>query len=314
MKKGIADGNIDIVVGTHALLGKTIKFKDLGLLDRRRGAAFRRRAQGKAQAAARRGARADAHRDADPAHLAARALRRARAFDHRLAADRSAGGAHLRLAVRSRDRARGAVARALSRRPGFLCLPAHRGPRRRQGFPRQARAGDAGCGRPRPDAVDRARRHHVGLLRRQIRRAAVDHDHRIRPRHSDRQHADRASRRPLRAVAALSAARPGRALEGARLFAVHAARRAQDHAAGGAAAEGAAVARYARRRLPARLPRSRYPRRRQSPGRGAVRPHQGGRLRALPADAGGGGGEPQGRHHARRSPTSGRRRSPSARR
>lgn len=31
-KKGLADGNIDIVVGTHALLGKTIKFKDLGLL------------------------------------------------------------------------------------------------------------------------------------------------------------------------------------------------------------------------------------------------------------------------------------------
>ncbi|WP_022721952.1 transcription-repair coupling factor, partial [Rhodopseudomonas sp. B29] len=32
VKKGIAEGQIDIVVGTHALLGKTIKFKDLGLL------------------------------------------------------------------------------------------------------------------------------------------------------------------------------------------------------------------------------------------------------------------------------------------
>jgi transcription-repair coupling factor (superfamily II helicase) len=31
-KKGIADGTIDIVVGTHALLGKAIKFKDLGLV------------------------------------------------------------------------------------------------------------------------------------------------------------------------------------------------------------------------------------------------------------------------------------------
>ena len=38
-------------------------------------------------------------------------------------------------------------------------------------------------------------------------------------------------------------------------------------------------------------PRSRHPRRRQSAGRRAVRPHQGGRLRALPADAGGGGDE-----------------------
>jgi transcription-repair coupling factor (superfamily II helicase) len=32
VKKGLADGDIDIVVGTHALLGKTVKFKDLGLI------------------------------------------------------------------------------------------------------------------------------------------------------------------------------------------------------------------------------------------------------------------------------------------
>jgi transcription-repair coupling factor (superfamily II helicase) len=32
VKKGIADGSIDIVIGTHALLGKSIKFKDLGLI------------------------------------------------------------------------------------------------------------------------------------------------------------------------------------------------------------------------------------------------------------------------------------------
>ena len=31
-KKGIADGSVDIVVGTHALLGKSIQFRDLGLL------------------------------------------------------------------------------------------------------------------------------------------------------------------------------------------------------------------------------------------------------------------------------------------
>ena len=44
VKKGLADGAVDIVVGTHALLGKAIKFRDLGLVDRRRGAAFRRHA------------------------------------------------------------------------------------------------------------------------------------------------------------------------------------------------------------------------------------------------------------------------------
>jgi transcription-repair coupling factor (superfamily II helicase) len=32
VRAGLADGTIDIVVGTHALLGKTIKFKDLGLI------------------------------------------------------------------------------------------------------------------------------------------------------------------------------------------------------------------------------------------------------------------------------------------
>ncbi|MBD1545753.1 transcription-repair coupling factor [Roseibium aggregatum] len=31
-KAGIADGSVDIVIGTHALLGKSIKFRDLGLL------------------------------------------------------------------------------------------------------------------------------------------------------------------------------------------------------------------------------------------------------------------------------------------
>src|SRR5204863_5129554 len=32
VKAGLADGTVDIVIGTHALLGKNIKFKDLALL------------------------------------------------------------------------------------------------------------------------------------------------------------------------------------------------------------------------------------------------------------------------------------------
>jgi transcription-repair coupling factor (superfamily II helicase) len=32
VKKGLSEGDVDIVVGTHALLGKSIKFRDLGLL------------------------------------------------------------------------------------------------------------------------------------------------------------------------------------------------------------------------------------------------------------------------------------------
>ena len=159
-KKGLAEGQIDIVVGTHALLGKSHQVQGPWPHRRRRGAAFRRRPQGEAQAVARRGACADADRDADPAHLATGALRRARNVDHRHAAGRSAGGAHLRLAVRSDRSARGAAARALSRRPMLLRLPAHRGSRRGQGVPRQERARGACRRRPRPDAVDHARRCH----------------------------------------------------------------------------------------------------------------------------------------------------------
>ena len=81
---------------------------------------------------------------------------------------------------------------------------------------------------------------------------------------------------------------------------------------GRAPAEGAAVAGDAGRRLSACLARSRYPRRRQSAGRGTVRPHQGGRLRALPVDAGGGDHSTSRPASPSRRPITGRRRSPSA--
>ena len=152
--------------------------------DRRRGAALWRQPQGTAEAIACPGACADAERHADPAHAATGADRRARSLDHRLAAGRSARGAHLRGAARSPDDPRGAAARTLPRRAGVLRGAADRGPRRRQGFPRQERAGDEGRGRARPDAADRDRRHHVGVLRRQIRHPALDHDHRVRARYS----------------------------------------------------------------------------------------------------------------------------------
>ena len=67
--------------------------------DRRRGAAFRGRAQGTAQGAEGRRARADADRDADPAHAAVGADGRARDEHHRDAAGRSARGADVHHAV-----------------------------------------------------------------------------------------------------------------------------------------------------------------------------------------------------------------------
>ena len=155
--------------------------------------------------------------------------------------------------------------------------------------------------RPRPDGADPAGRRHERLLRRPVRRAAVDHHRRVRPRHPHRQHPDHPPRRHVRPGPALSAARPGRPGQGARL-------RLSDHARPSAAdplrrtpAEGDAVAGQPGRRLPAGQPRPRHPRRRQPPGRRAVRPHPRDRRRALPADAGGRGqraaserGEPAG--------------------
>ena len=44
-----------------------------------------------------------------------------------------------------------------------------------------------------------------------LRRAALDHDHRVRPRHPGGEHADRRARRHVRAGAALPDPRPGRA-------------------------------------------------------------------------------------------------------
>ena len=135
VKKGIAEGDVDIVVGTHALLGKTIKFKDLGLLivdeEQHFGVAHKEKLKQ---------FRAEVHVITLTATPIPRTLQLALSGVRDLSI--IASPPIDRLAVRTfvapfdpADRARGAVARALSRRPGFLCLPAHRGSRRRQGFP-----------------------------------------------------------------------------------------------------------------------------------------------------------------------------------
>ncbi len=134
--------------------------------DHRRGAAFRRRAQGAAEAVARGRARADAVGDADPAHAATGADGRARAVADHDAAGRPAGGAHLHLAVRSGHPARCVAARALSRRAELLCRAAHRRSRGGRRVPGRGGAGTARCTRARPADADGARRRHDGVLRR----------------------------------------------------------------------------------------------------------------------------------------------------
>ncbi len=211
--KGLADGTVDIVIGTHALLGKAIKFRDLGLLvvdeEQHFGVSHKERLKE---------LRAEVHVLTLTATPIPRTLQLALTGVRELSI--IATPPVDRLAVRTfvspfdpvivreallREHYRGGQA--------FYVCPRIEDLAGVEGLPRQARAGGEGGGRPWPDAADGARGHHGGLLRRQIRRAAVDHHRRIGPRHPDRQHADRAPRRHVRAGAALSAPRPGRALE-----------------------------------------------------------------------------------------------------
>ena len=125
-KEGLADGTIDIVIGTHALLAKSIEFKRLGLVivdeEQHFGVAHKERLK------ALQGRRpcADPDRDADPAHAADGDVGPARPVGDPDPAGRPAGDPHLRHAVGRGGAARGAAARALSRRAELLRRAAHR--------------------------------------------------------------------------------------------------------------------------------------------------------------------------------------------
>ena len=150
VKAGIKEGTIDIVVGTHALLGKSIAFKRLGLLvvdeEQHFGVVHKERLKQ---------LREDVHvltltATPIPRTLQLALVGRARAVADHHAAGRPAGRAHLHLALRSGDRARGAAARALPRRAELLRGAAHRRSRGGGRVPDRADARAEGRARPRP--------------------------------------------------------------------------------------------------------------------------------------------------------------------
>ena len=124
VKEGLAAGAVRVVVGTHALVGKGIRFADLGLVvideEQRFGAAQK----AKLRELARRRPCADAHRDADPAHASWRPGRPPGRERHRHAAGAAPADPHLPRALRPGDGARGA-GRASARRGGqsFVVCP-----------------------------------------------------------------------------------------------------------------------------------------------------------------------------------------------
>ena len=154
---GLEDGSVDLVIGTHRLLSKDVKFRDLGLVVVDEEQRFGVAAQGAAEAAPARGRRADAVRDADPADAQPRPGRRPRHVGHRDAAGGSAADPDAGRRGLGRARPRRDPARARPRRPGLLRPQPGRDDRGPDRAAPAAAAGRAVRRRPRPDAGGLAR-------------------------------------------------------------------------------------------------------------------------------------------------------------
>ena len=217
VKKEFAEGRIDIVIGTHALLAKDVHFAHLGLLVVDEEQHF-----GVAQKEKLKQLKADVHVLTLTATPIPRTLQLALSGVREMSI--IASPPIDRLAVRTFvmpfdpvDGPRSDPARARPRRADLLRRAAHRRSRRGARGVARDRAGDQCRDGAWPHGGVRARRGDDRVRRPRLRSAAVDQHHRIRPRHPDRQHADRASLRHVRAGAALPAARPHRPQQGARL-------------------------------------------------------------------------------------------------
>ncbi len=217
--EGLERGTVDIVIGTHRLLQPDVQFKDLGPDHRRRGAPLRCARQGKAEDAARRGGRADAHRHADPAHAEHGHGRSARAVADHDAAGRAPGDQDLRHRVgRARPCAKPRCARF---RRGGQVYYVHNVVETIDKTARGARRSSIPeadvAHRPWPDARARARAAHARFLPPALQPAGLHDHHRERHRRAHGQHHHHRPRRPAGSRAAAPAARPRRPLASPRL-------------------------------------------------------------------------------------------------
>ena len=289
-KQAMKEGAVDIVIGTHALLAKSVEFKDLGLLivdeEQHFGVAHKERLKE---------LRADVHVLTLTATPIPRTLQLALTGvrDMSLIATPPVD----RLAVRTfvtpfdgvtireallREQYRGGQTFYVCPRIEDLAQVAAE---LRELVPeiRMAMA----HGRLTPTAIENTMQDFVdGKFDVLLSTNIVE----IGPRHQQRQHHGDPPRRHVRPGPALPAQGPHRPRQDPRLCLSHRAARPGAERGGVQAARGDADARHAGRGLPARQPRPRHPRRRQPSGRGAVRPYPRGRHRALPAAPRGGGG------------------------
>ena len=190
-----------------------VRFKRLGLLVIDEEQRFGVDAEGAPEAAAHAAGRADAVGDADPAHAAHGARRHPRHERRSQTPPEERQPIKTYVTAYDDELIREAITRELQRggQVYFVHNRVHNDRRRRpsacaSSSPR--RGSSIGHGQM---ARGRAREGDGRLRVRQARRARLHDDHRVRPRHPQRQHDHHRPRRPLRPRAALPAARPRRA-------------------------------------------------------------------------------------------------------
>ena len=197
---GLADGTVDVVIGTHRLLSPEVRFKDLGLVivdeEQRFGVEHKEHLK-----QLRTHVDVLTHvGDADPAHAGDGGHRHPRDVDDPDPAGGAAPGAHLR-------RRRTTTSRSPPR-SGASCCATARSSSSTTGSSRSSRP-PPGCASwcPRRGSrsahgqmnEDAARADHRRLLGEGVRRPGLHDDRRDRPRHPQRQHADRRAGRHVRA-------------------------------------------------------------------------------------------------------------------
>ena len=280
---GFNDGKVDILIGTHRLLGRDVRPKDLGLLIVDEEQRF-----GVKQKELLRQLKLRVDVIAMSATPIPRTLQMSLAGMRDITVietppEGRRPGEDVRRRVRRAAGAPGARAREGARRPGLL--PAQpRGVDRRD---RRAAArpvpGDALRGRPRTARRAGARDPHDELPARRGGRARRDEHHRVGHRHPAGQHADRRALGHVRPGPALPDPRARGPQPRARLRLPAVPQRSGADRGRDEAPQRAVGLHRARLGLQDRDARPRDPRRRQPARRRAVRPRGRARLRALPA-------------------------------
>ena len=283
--KGFAEGSVDILIGTHRVLSKDVRAKDLGLLIVDEEQRF-----GVKQKELLRQLKLRVDVISMSATPIPRTLQMSLAGLQQHLRDRDPArgppaGEDVRRRVRGGARQARDPARARARRAGVLPAQPRRDDRRDGRAAARDVPGREVRGRPRPDGRGRARGGDDGLPARRRRRARVHVDHRVGDRHPAGEHADRRARGRLRAGAALPDPRARRTQSRARVRVPAVRLGGGAHARSRAAAVGAVGLHRARRGLQDRDARPGDPRRGEPARRRAVRARRGARVRALHADA-----------------------------